>query len=253
VPGTISITRPIDTPLIPSTARGHLDYSLCLFSALLLWRPMSLSDRMMTMPKSRGAFEAGFGGETGDPVSSLMTTARDAWAIAISVLETWAQQTGEATARPGQETALDPLPTLLEALAGFAASLSNLVAPRAELGSGSPSSDIPKVEDLSSWMMQTWLICATSTLRYWRDLTGVYARYQPALIRSVATPQSLTPEGEDRVLADEVRACLREIGDVAVQEARRLQTELDRIGEAVYLGLEPKVSEFYQRRWKAKD
>jgi hypothetical protein len=183
----------------------------------------------MKMPESRSAFEAGFGGETGDPVSSLIAAARDAWAIGLSVLQTWAQQTGEATARPGQETAVDPL---------------------------SPSSEIPQDRDLSSWMMQTWLICATSTLRYWRDLTDVYARYQPVLIRSAApraTPQPLTPGSEDRVLADEVRACLREIGDVAMQEARRLQTELERIGEAVARGIEPGMSEFYQRRWKAKD
>jgi len=63
----------------------------------------------------------------------------------------------------------------------------------------------------------------------------------------------LTPDGEGRVLADEVRACLREIGDVAMREARRLQMELERIGEAVARGLEPEPSEFYQRRWKAKD
>ena len=119
-----------------------------------------------------------------------------------------------------------------------------------------PFNDIPQDRDLSSLMMQTWLICATSTLRYWRDLTDVYARYQPVLIRSAApraTPPPLTPDGEDRVLADEVRACLREIGDVAMREARRLQTELERIGEAVARGLEPEPSEFYQRRWKAKD
>jgi hypothetical protein len=119
-----------------------------------------------------------------------------------------------------------------------------------------PSSDIPQDRDLSSLMMQTWLICATSALRYWRDLTDVYARYQPALSRSAAprsTPQPLTPDSEDRVLADEVRACLREIGDVAMREARRLQTELERISEAVARGLEPGAPEFYQRRWKAKD
>jgi len=120
-----------------------------------------------------------------------------------------------------------------------------------------PSSDIPQDRELSSLMMQTWLICATSALRYWRDLADVYARYQPALTRSAApraTPQPSTPEAsEDRVLADEVRACLREIGDVALREARRLQTELERIGEAVARGLEPGRSEFYQRRWKAKD
>jgi hypothetical protein len=207
----------------------------------------------MKMADPHGAFEAGFGRETGDPVLSLMTTARDAWAIGISVLQTLAQQTGDATARPRQEAAGDPLSTLVGALTGLAATFSHLVARRAESGSGAPSSDISQDGDLSSLMMQTWLICATSTLRYWRDLTGVYARYQSALIRSVATPQPLTPESEDRVLADELRAYLREIGDVAMREARRLQTELDRIGEAVALGLEPGLSEFYQRRWKAKD
>jgi hypothetical protein len=124
-----------------------------------------------------------------------------------------------------------------------------------EAGSGGETGD-PQDRDLSSLMMQTWLICVTSALRYWRDLTDVYARYQPVLIRSAtprATPQPFTPESEDRVLADEVRACLREIGDVAMREARLLQTELERIGEAVAHGLEPGVSEFYQRRWKAKD
>jgi hypothetical protein len=125
-----------------------------------------------------------------------------------------------------------------------------------EFGSGAPATDIPQHRDLSSLMAQTWLICATSTLRYWRDLADVYARYQQALMRSAAppaTPQPLTPDSEDRVLADELRACLREIGDVAVQEARRLQTELERIGETVARGFEPGVSELYQRRWKAKD
>jgi len=75
-------------------------------------------------------------------------------------------------------------------------------------------------------LIQIWLICATSTLRYWRDLTEVYPRYRPMPIRSVArrpTAQPSLPKSEDGVLADELRACLREIGDVAMQEARRLQ------------------------------
>jgi hypothetical protein len=114
------------------------------------------------------------------------------------------QQTGEATDRPGHEplAKFDPEATT------------------------SDCGDIPQGGDLSSVLIQTWLICATSTLRYWRDLTEVYARYQPMLIRSVArrpTAQPSIPKREDRVIADELRACLREIRDVAVQEARRLQ------------------------------
>ena len=105
-------------------------------------------------------------------------------------------------------------------------------------------------------LIQMWLICATSTLWYWRDLTEVYARYQPMLMRPVAlrpTAQPSALKSEDRALADELRACLREISDVAVQEARRLQGELERIGEGVARGLQQGAPEFYQRRWKAKD
>jgi len=156
------------------------------------------------MPDSRGTFDAGSGRETGDPALSLMAAVRDAWALSMSIMQTLAQQTGGATARPGQEAVaeFDPEATTLD------------------------SGDIPQEGDLSSVLIQTWLICATSTLRYWRDLTEVYARYQPMLMRSVAlrpTAQPSAPKSEDRVLADELRACLREIGDVAVQEARRLQ------------------------------
>ena len=186
------------------------------------------------MPDSRGTFDAGSGRETGDPALSLMAAVRDAWALSMSIMQTLAQQTGGATARPGQEAVaeFDPEATT------------------------SHSGDVPQEEDLSSVLMQTWLICAMSTLRYWQDLTEVYARHQSMLIRSAArrpTPQRSIPKSEDRVLADELRACLREIGDVAVREARRLQGELERIGEGVAGGLQPEAAEFYQRRWKAKD
>ena len=67
-------------------------------------------------------------------------------------------------------------------------------------------------------------------------------------------PQSSTPETEDLLLVDALRACLREIGDVAVQEARRLETELEQIDEAIARGVDgPGASAAYRRRWKAKE
>ena len=186
------------------------------------------------MSDSCGTLHAGSGREFGDAVLSLMAAVPDEWALGTSVMQTLVQQTGEASDRPGQEPVaeFDPEATTLH------------------------FDDIPQEGDLSSVLVQTWLICAMSTLRYWRDLTEVYARHQPMLIRSVARrppPQPSIPKSEDRVLADELRACLREIGDVAVREARRLQRELERIGEGVAGGLQPEPAEFYQRRWKAKD
>jgi hypothetical protein len=211
------------------------------------------------MPDFRGTFDAGFGRETDDPILNLIAAACDVWTVGASLLQTFAQQTGAVSAQRDQEAVADPDSTLLGVLEGFAASLGELVARRAEVGlaaKASGSGDTPPNGDLSSLMVQTWMICATSTLRYWRDLTHVYARYQHALIQSVArraTHQCLAPESDDRVLVDELRAYLREIGDAAVREGRRLQTELERIGEAVARGLEPDSSEFYQRRWKVKD
>ncbi len=215
------------------------------------------------MSDPRASFDDAFGRDTSDPVSSLIAAVRDAWTVGLSALQAIAQQAGAgaAAARPDQEAVADPLSTLIGMSASFAASLNDLVVRRAEFGSaavGPPGShDHPRDGDLSSLMMQTWMICATSMLRYWQDLTDVYARHQPALIQVVArraTPRPSTPEAEDRLLADKLRACLREIGDVAVQEARRLETELERVSEAVAREFDqPGASEFYQRRWKAKD
>jgi len=212
------------------------------------------------MSDPRASFDT-FGRDIGDPLLSLIVAARDAWTVGLSALQAIAQQTGAATARPGQEAAADPLSTLMGISAGFAASLSDLVARRAEFGSAAaepPSAgEIPGDAGITPLLMHTWMICATSALRYWRDLADVYARHQPALIQSVARramPQPSTSAGQDRLSADELRACLREIGDVAVKEARRLQNELERIGEAVAGGSDqPADADSYQRRWKAKD
>ena len=116
-----------------------------------------------------------------------MAAVRDAWALGMSIMQTLAQQTGGATAKPGQEAVaeFDPEATT------------------------SHSGEIPQEGDLSSVLMQTWLICAMSTTRYWRDLTEVYTRNHPMLIRAAArrpTPQPSIPKSEDRGLADELRA-----------------------------------------------
>jgi hypothetical protein len=213
------------------------------------------------MSRSRDAFDAAFGRDTGDPLLSLIAAARDAWAVGASALQAFSQHAGPATTRPDREAVADTLSTLLGISAGLVASLNDLVGRRAEFSSATTRNpglgDNPCDRELSPLLMQMWIVCATSTLRYWRDLAEVYTSHQSALIRSLARrtmPQSSTLEAEDRFLADELRGCLREIGDVATQEARRLQSELERIAETVARGFDqPDAAEFYRRRWKAKD
>jgi hypothetical protein len=212
------------------------------------------------MSDPRASFDSGFGHDTGDPVSGFIAAAREAWGVGLSALEAIAQQSA-AVPRPDREATPDPLSMFLGVSASFAKSLSEIIVRRPEFASGvagAPGSgSSPRDGQLSSLMMRTWIICATSTMRYWRDLAEVYSRHQSALIQSVgrrAMPEPPTTDDEDRVVADELRACLREIGDVAVQEARRLQMELERVGEAVIRDFDqPDAPGLYQRRWKAKD
>jgi len=85
-------------------------------------------------------------------------------------------------------------------------------------------------------MAQALAIAAGSTMRYWQALADLHARYQASLMRVVAdraTGQSAASPIEYRELADELRAFLREVGDAAALEARRLQLELEQVGEAV--------------------
>ena len=76
---------------------------------------------------------------------------------------------------------------------------------------------------------QAGAIAATSALRYGRTLAEIQTRYQSALMRAL-----LEQDGADqRALADDLRGWLREIGEAANQEARRLQSELDQLSELI--------------------
>jgi hypothetical protein len=217
----------------------------------------------MSMSDPRASFDAVFGRDPGDPMINLIAAARDAWTLGLSALRGMVEQAGAAGPRPNREAMADPITTLIVASAGLAGLLSELVTRRSQFGTAAAtgrafgSGDLPQGGELYSHLTQTWVVCAISALRYWRDLAEVCVSHQPALIRSMAQaamPAQPSPEAGEGLLADELSAWLREIGDVAAQEARRLQTELDRIGEAVARGFDrPDAPEPYQRRWKAKD
>lgn len=90
--------------------------------------------------------------------------------------------------------------------------------------------------DMSPAMAQAWMVSVGSAFRYCRTLAEVHARYQGALVQAAvdrSSGQMAVPASECRVLADELRTWLREIGDAAMLEARRLQAELDVVGEQI--------------------
>jgi hypothetical protein len=63
-----------------------------------------------------------------------------------------------------------------------------------------------------------------------------------------------SPVGAERhMVADGLRAMLREVGDLATREARILQNELSALDESVAKTLQqPELSGSYRRRWRAK-
>jgi hypothetical protein len=208
-----------------------------------------------------GAFPgAAPGGNADNPMIDCITAACNAWTVGLSALQAMARQTATAAAaRPGQEAAADPLSAFIGISSALAAALSDMVAQRFEWPpAGAPGPSDPAGEsDLASLLAQASMVGAASALRYWRDLVAIYGKHEPALMQRLARPamtQFSAPETEDLLLVDALRAFLREIGNVAVQEARRLETELEQIGEAAARGIdEPGATGAYRRRWKVKD
>ena len=117
--------------------------------------------------------------------------------------------------------------------------------------------------ELAPVVGRAMLAAAGSSLRYWRDLTALYDRRQAGLLQAVGLSvgqQGLTGQ-ECRVAADELRAFLREAGEVATLEAQKLRLELaaldtavaDIVAQGVNGGVNGGVTDAAPtRRWRAK-
>jgi hypothetical protein len=101
---------------------------------------------------------------------------------------------------------------------------------------------LSQAAEVAPAIAEAGMIGAMSALRYWQALAEIHAKYQASLMQAVvdrAGGRAAASPAECRVLADEVRAYLREIGEAANQEARRLQSELEQIGESIAQKIEP--------------
>jgi hypothetical protein len=119
---------------------------------------------------------------------------------------------------------------------------------------GSAATDASMAEDssdIASFLGQTWMVAASSGFRYWRRLAEMYGEHQAGLLQAL-TSGGLS-EDERRAMIDELRAYVRDLGDVSLQEARVLQSELERLshGLAAGSGLGSEHAP-HRRRWRAK-
>jgi hypothetical protein len=183
------------------------------------------------------------GSQSDDRLLALTTAVRDFWLLGASALE---------NALAGASSLDQSAPSYLdEMLRRAAAFRSSAVRPSGSEDSQEPS----KAAEMASFMAQLYLVAAAGGLRYWRKLLQTHSAHQVAILRSLAAAEGdAKPSGKhDGVLADEIRAYLREIGEVSLQEARSFQVELEKLGAEMASGRETaENSPEYRRRWKAK-
>jgi hypothetical protein len=135
-------------------------------------------------------------------------------------------------------------------LADFAAAFSGL-GPGAR--PGGEAAALPKFgsqAELLQALGEAWMIAAGSAMRYGQTMFEVQSRYQGNVMRSGGTaPLS------DRDMTEHFRAFLREAGEAASRETRRLQMELDMLGEKVARAADqanPAAGPLTPRPYKAK-
>jgi hypothetical protein len=200
---------------------------------------------MVDTPHSASGSQA----DPGDPLIAFAAAVRDMWALGASTLES-----ALAQAQPdGAAASLTPcVDQMLRAATAFRDLTETSAGAVPGLGrsanGGTPG-------DVASFAAQACLIASMGGLRYWRKLAQTYGAHQAAILQSLSTNVNAPgrSEVEQRVLTDELRAYLREIGDVSVQEARAFQSELEKLAaEVATAASSSDASPDYRRRWKAK-
>jgi hypothetical protein len=182
---------------------------------------------------AQGADGAGAGAEAGDGLSEFASMLTSACALGSAIMNSIAN-------RPDRE----------RAAAGFAP----LIESFQRAGAGSAGTDASMAQDgadIASFLGQAWMIAASSGLRYWWRLAEMYGERQAGLLQALMS--SRLSEDERRAMVDELRAYVRDLGDVSLREARVLQSELERLshGLAAAAGLGAEHTQ-HRRRWRAK-
>jgi hypothetical protein len=194
----------------------------------------------------------------GDAAASFVGAMREAWDVGAAAWRAMAGGVGYGG------PAANPFARIWGPLAGMATTFSDPylppIQPRsvADAAQGAAS----QVADMTPAMAQAWMVATASTLRYWRALADIHARHQGSLMQAVVdrvANRAAPSPAECRVLADELRAFLREIGDAASLEARRLQAEMELVGESIARATDQaspqahQPSLEYRRHYRAKE
>ena len=211
------------------------------------------------MSNADGSFGSGRSGH--DPVTGIFIAMRDAWLAGVALKEHVSGQSIIAGGNPGAfpaATLLGPMIGVLDAMADLAAANRQ----RFDQASGGAAAhsppggqDDPVAADFLLPMGHAMMIAANRSVSYWLGLAQIFESHQAKLAQAVGVEaiEGSTPGSERLVAADELRALLREVGDLATREARILQNELSTLDESLAQSFQhPDLSGSYRRRWRSK-
>jgi hypothetical protein len=182
-----------------------------------------------------------------DPLLAIAAATRDMWMLGASAVGNALAQGNAST--PSPTAYLEQMLPAMSGLREFFETNVNAFTGAARPGTGGGWFD------LLSLAMQANVAAGLGGLRYWGRLAQIHAAHQANVARALAAGgfDASRSGKEQRMLADEFRAYLREVGDLATQEARILQAELEKLAANVAgaVGSTDGAAE-YRRRWKTK-
>ena len=186
----------------------------------------------------------------GDAFMAFATALRDMCILGSFVVENTLAQ-GDAD---GMAENLAPfLDPILRAASAFRELTETGVS---AIGGEAASPDgAPNAAGVASLVTQAYLAAAVSGFRYWRRVAQTYGAHQSSILQSLLAGGAGAGVSDDerRALIEEIRAYLREVGDVSLQEARILQSELEKLSaEVAGAGGAAAEPSKHRRRWRAK-
>lgn len=123
----------------------------------------------------------------------------------------------------------------------------------ADLPPGGQRSSV--IADFVLPMGHATMIATNRSISYWLNLAQILGNYQARSIQALGAERiDDSVAGSERLVAvDDVRALLREVGDLATREARLLQSEFGMLAESLAQSFQPSdQSGPYRRRWRSK-
>jgi hypothetical protein len=194
-----------------------------------------------------------------DPVTGLFLAMRDAWlAVALNECMSGQSMLGRNPGRASSGASLmEPMITMLSAMADPAiVSRHRFADPGDEAAAHMlPGSRQHSVAvDFALPIGHAMMIAANRSVSYWLNLAQILANHQAKSIQALrAEGIEGSVAGAELVAVDDVRALLRELGDLTTREARLLQNEFGILAESIAQSFQPSdQSGPHRRRWRSK-